>query len=33
VQNILTKLGVHSKLQALALAIRHGKVDPNGTRD
>lgn len=30
VQNILTKLGVHSKLQALALAIRHGKVDPNG---
>lgn len=29
VQNILTKLGVHSKLQALALAIRHGKVDPN----
>jgi DNA-binding NarL/FixJ family response regulator len=26
VQNILTKLGVHSKLQALAEAIRHGKV-------
>lgn len=25
-QNILTKLGVHSKLQALAQAIRHGKV-------
>lgn len=30
VQNILTKLGVHSKLQALALAIRHGKVDAAG---
>jgi DNA-binding NarL/FixJ family response regulator len=26
VQNILTKLGVHSKLQALAHAIRYGKV-------
>jgi DNA-binding NarL/FixJ family response regulator len=26
VQNILTKLGVHSKLEALAFAIRHGKV-------
>lgn len=25
-QNILTKLGVHSKVQALAEAIRHGKV-------
>lgn len=25
-QNVLTKLGVHSKLQALAVAIRHGKV-------
>jgi DNA-binding NarL/FixJ family response regulator len=25
-QNILTKLGVHSKLEALVLAIRHGKV-------
>lgn len=26
-QNILTKLGVHSKLEALVLAIRHGKVE------
>jgi len=26
VQNILTKLGVHSKLEALAFAIRQGKV-------
>lgn len=26
VQNILTKLGVHSKLEALAQAIRYGKV-------
>ena len=26
VQNILTKLGVHSKLEALAFAIRLGKV-------
>src|SRR5581483_9178227 len=25
-QNIITKLGVHSKLEALVLAIRHGKV-------
>jgi hypothetical protein len=25
-QNILTKLGVHSKLEALVLAIRHGRV-------
>jgi len=25
-QNILTKLGVHSKLEALVHAIRHGKV-------
>ncbi|MFB3739864.1 MAG: response regulator [Candidatus Velamenicoccus archaeovorus] len=25
-QNIITKLGVHSKLEALILAIRHGKV-------
>jgi DNA-binding NarL/FixJ family response regulator len=25
-QNILTKLGVHSKMEALVLAIRHGKV-------
>jgi DNA-binding CsgD family transcriptional regulator len=26
VQNILFKLKVHSKVEALALAIRHGKV-------
>jgi len=25
-QNILTKLGVHSKMEALILAIRYGKV-------
>ena len=25
-QNVLTKLGVHSKIEALVLAIRHGKV-------
>jgi DNA-binding CsgD family transcriptional regulator len=25
-QNILTKLGVHSKLEALVLAIRFGRV-------
>ena len=25
-QNIITKLGVHSKMEALVLAIRHGKV-------
>ena len=30
VQNILTKLGVHSKLEALAFAIRHGKVAAEG---
>ena len=30
VQNILTKLGVHSKLEALAFAIRHGKVAAQG---
>ena len=29
-QNILTKLGVHSKLEALVLAIRHGKVETIG---
>jgi len=27
-QNVLTKLGVHSKLEAIVAAIRHGKVDP-----
>jgi DNA-binding NarL/FixJ family response regulator len=26
VQNVITKLGVHSKTEALAFAIRHGKV-------
>lgn len=30
VQNILTKLGVHSKLQALAVAMRFGKVQARG---
>ena len=25
-QNVLTKLGVHSKLEAIVVAIRHGKV-------
>jgi len=28
VQNILTKLGVHSKLEALVAAIRYGRVSP-----
>jgi DNA-binding NarL/FixJ family response regulator len=28
VQNILTKLGVHSKLEAVLVAIRHGKAAP-----
>ena len=28
VQNILTKLGVHSKLEALVYAIRHGVITP-----
>ena len=27
VQNILTRLGVHTKLEAVALAIRHGKIE------
>jgi DNA-binding NarL/FixJ family response regulator len=31
-QNILTKLGVHSKTEALALAIRQGKVAPRPQR-
>ena len=30
VHNIITKLGVHSKTAALALAIRHGRVAPRG---
>jgi two-component system, NarL family, nitrate/nitrite response regulator NarL len=29
VQNILIKLGVHSKLEAAAFAMRHGLVDPH----
>jgi two-component system nitrate/nitrite response regulator NarL len=30
VQNILTKLGVHSKLEALVQAIRYGKIAADG---
>jgi NarL family two-component system response regulator LiaR len=30
VQNIITKLGVHSKTEALAFAIRHGRVSSRG---
>jgi DNA-binding NarL/FixJ family response regulator len=30
VQNILTKLSVHSKLEALAVAVREGIIDPVG---
>jgi DNA-binding CsgD family transcriptional regulator len=30
VQNILTRLGVHTKLEAVALAMRHGKVEMGG---
>lgn len=30
VQNILTRLGVHTKVEALALAIRHGKIKAEG---
>ncbi len=30
VQNILTRLGVHTKLEALAVAIRHGKISTSG---
>ena len=33
VQNILTKLGVHSKLEALFAAIRHGRVAPEREAD
>jgi DNA-binding NarL/FixJ family response regulator len=29
VQNILVKLGVHSKLEAAAFAMRNGLVDPD----
>jgi DNA-binding NarL/FixJ family response regulator len=31
VQNVLVKLGVHSKLEAAACAVRHGVVPPGGT--
>jgi DNA-binding NarL/FixJ family response regulator len=30
VQNVLVKLGVHSKLEAAAFAVRHGVVQPGG---
>lgn len=30
VQNVLTRLGVHTKLEAVALAIKHGKVSVAG---
>ena len=30
VQNILTKLGVHSKLEALSVAVREGIITPSG---
>jgi hypothetical protein len=30
VQNVLVKLGVHSKLEAAAFAVRHGVVPPGG---
>jgi DNA-binding NarL/FixJ family response regulator len=30
-QNILVKLGVHSKLEAVAFAFEHGLVLPNGS--
>lgn len=33
VQNVLVKLRVHSKMEALALAIRYGKVHSRATRD
>jgi hypothetical protein len=29
-QNVLTKLGVHSKLEAIIAAIRYGKVHTTG---
>ena len=31
IQNVLTRLGVHTKLEAVALAIKHGKVSITGT--
>ncbi len=30
-QNVLTKLGVHSKLEAIVAAMRHGRIPMNGT--
>jgi DNA-binding NarL/FixJ family response regulator len=30
-QNVLTKLGVHSKLEAIVAAMRHGRIPLNGT--
>jgi DNA-binding NarL/FixJ family response regulator len=32
-QNVLTKLGVHSKLDAIVAAIRHGKVETTQTEE
>jgi two-component system, NarL family, nitrate/nitrite response regulator NarL len=32
VQNVLTKLGVHSRLGAVAIALNHGLVDTRGSR-
>jgi DNA-binding NarL/FixJ family response regulator len=32
-QNVLTKLGVHSKLEAIVAAIRHGKVQTGNAAD
>jgi DNA-binding NarL/FixJ family response regulator len=32
VQSVLTKLGVHSRLEAATLAVRHGLVGPERTR-
>ncbi len=32
VQNILSKLQVHSRLEAVAFAVRHGVVDVGGPR-
>ena len=33
VANILAKLGVHSQLQALVFALRHGIVEVRGASD
>ena len=32
-QNVLTKLGVHSKLEAVAFALRHRLVEPPKSDD